>query len=82
MDSAKTTNKKLCLETRSNIMGVKEAIDNVQHMADNLEAKSVKTAAEVTKSIRRLVLFIFLNISFHHVVYTCGKQQQTIMRCR
>lgn len=53
MDSAKSTNKKLSLETRAAILAVKEAIDNTQHMADSVEAKSVKAAAEVTKSIRR-----------------------------
>lgn len=53
IDSAKITNKKLILEARAAVLAVKEAIENVQHMADSVEAKSVKAAAEVTKSIKR-----------------------------
>lgn len=43
----------MILEARAAVVAVKEAIENVQHMADSVEAKSVKAAAEVTKSIKR-----------------------------
>lgn len=47
VDSARTTTMKLCSETRNAISTIKEAIDNIQKVAENVELHSRKAVTDV-----------------------------------
>lgn len=53
IESAKSTNQKLSGETRTAIIAIREAIDNVQRMSESVELRSIQAATEVRTVMRR-----------------------------
>ncbi|CAG9813228.1 unnamed protein product [Phaedon cochleariae] len=55
IETAKVANQKLNTETRTAIMAVREAIDNVQRMSENVELRSIQAATEIRSVMRRYI---------------------------
>lgn len=53
IEAAKTTNHRLNIETRSAMVTIQQAFDNVQLMLGNVELRSIQAAKEVRNIMRR-----------------------------